>query len=95
MTKSDLITVLKSEHDITKLEAEAIVNLVFDDMSKALSNGERIEIRGFCTMHVKNYDGYTGRNPKTGEPRYVKPKKLPFFKCGTELNNRINTKLRI
>ena len=91
MNKSDLITVLKSEHDITKLEAEALVNLVFDEMSAALSNGDRIEIRGFCTMHVKNYDGYTGRNPKTGEPRYVKPKKLPFFKCGKELKEWVNS----
>jgi len=50
MTKSELITVLKSEHDITNNEAKAIVNLVFDEMSAALSNGDRIEIRGFCTM---------------------------------------------
>ena len=91
MNKSDLITVLKSEHDITKLEAEAIVNLVFDEMSAALSNGDRIEIRGFCTMYVKQYDGYTGRNPKTAEPRYVKPKKLPFFKCGKELKEWVNS----
>ena len=90
MTKSDLITILKNEHDITKLEAEAVVSLVFDEMSKALSNGDRIEIRGFCKMHVKNYDGYTGRNPKTGESRYVKTKKPPFLKCRTGLKERIN-----
>ena len=91
MTKSELISVLRIEHDITKNEAGAAVNIVFNEMSKALSSGDRIEIRGFCSMYVKNYDGYTGRNPKTGEPRYVKPKKLPFFKCGKELRELVNS----
>jgi integration host factor subunit beta len=51
-------------------------------MSKALANGDRVEIRGLCSMYVKDYKAYTGRNPKTGEKVTVPPKKLPFFKCG-------------
>jgi integration host factor subunit beta len=50
-----------------------------------------VEIRGFGTFKIKNYDGYTGHNPKTGEPIKVKPKKLPFFKCSRDLKERVDT----
>jgi integration host factor subunit beta len=59
-------------------------------MSNALASGDRVEIRGLCSIYVKSYKGYTGRNPKTGEPRQVPPKKLPFFKCGKELKDRVD-----
>jgi len=59
-------------------------------MASALEKGERVEIRGLGTFYVKNYGGYTGRNPKTGEVVAIKPKKLPFFKCGKGLRERIN-----
>ncbi len=90
MTKSDLIYALGSEFDITKSEAAAIVNLFFDEMSRALANDERVEIRGLCSFYVKKYEAYTGRNSKTGTDITVKPKKLPFFKCGKELKERVN-----
>ena len=90
MTKSDLISALGREFDITKSEAAAIVNLFFDKMSRALANDERVEIRGLCSFYVKKYEGYTGRNPKTGTDITVKPKKLPFFKCGKELKERVD-----
>jgi integration host factor subunit beta len=61
-------------------------------MSAALSKEDRVEIRGFCSFYVKKYKSYTGRNPKTGEKAKVKPKKLPFFKYGQELKERVNSK---
>jgi len=90
MNKADLITTLTNETDLTKSEAEAVVNLFFNEMSSALAKGDRIEIRGLCSFYVKQYKAYTGRNPKTGGPREVKPKKLPFFKCGKELMERVD-----
>ena len=90
MTKSDLINALNSEFDITKQDAAAIVNLFFNEMSNALSKGDRVEIRGLCSFYVKNYKAYTGRNPKAGTSFKVQPKKLPFFKCGKELKERVD-----
>ncbi len=90
MNKLDLIEALKTEAGITKTEAMAVVNLFFDEMAKALANGGRAEIRGLCSFYVKKYKGYTGRNPKTGEEVKIKPKKLPFFKCGKELKERVD-----
>jgi integration host factor subunit beta len=63
--------------------------MIFNSMSEAMIAGERIEIRGLGSFVVKEYGAYTGRNPKTGEPIEVKPKKLPFFKVGKELKERI------
>ncbi len=90
MTKSDLIEALKTEADLTKNEAIAVVNLFFDQMSEALASGDRVEIRGLCSFHVKKYSSYTGRNPKTGKKVKIKSKRLPFFKCGKELKERVN-----
>ena len=90
MTKSDLINALKNEFDITRSKAVTVVGIFFDEMSKALAKGERVEIRGLCTMYVKKYKAYTGRNPKTGEHIRIKPKKLPFFKPGKELKDRVD-----
>ena len=59
-------------------------------MANALAAGDQVEIRGLCSFFVKQYDSYKGRNPKTGEPTRVKAKKLPFFKCGKELNERVD-----
>ena len=90
MNKLDLIDALKTETELTKNEATAVVNLFFDEMTNALVNDGRVEIRGLFSFYVKNYKEYTGRNPKTGEQVKIKPKKLPFFKCGTELRGRVD-----
>ncbi|MFH1993712.1 MAG: HU family DNA-binding protein [Pseudomonadota bacterium] len=90
MNKADLIAALKDKTDLTKSEAEAMVNLFFDEMSNALASGDRVEIRGLCSFYVKKYKAYTGRNPKTGEKVKIKPKNLPFFKCGKELKEWVN-----
>ena len=91
MNKADLITALKSETELTKSEAEAVVNLFFDEMTSALGAGDRVEIRGLCSFYVKKYKAYTGRNPKTGKEVKVKTKKLPVFKCGKELKGRVDS----
>jgi integration host factor subunit beta len=90
MNKLDLIQALKDSNHLSKSEAEAVINLFFDQMADALAEGERVEIRGLCSFFVKRYGGYTGRNPKTGELVKIKPKKLPFFKVGKELKDRVD-----
>ena len=90
MNKLELIEALKTEAELTKNEAAAVVNLFFDEMANTLTNGDRVEIRGLCSFYVKKYKSYTGRNPKTGEKVKIKPKKLPFFKCGIELRERVD-----
>ncbi len=67
MTKRQLIDALKTESQISKSEAAQIVDLFFNEMSEALSKGDRVEIRVLCSFFVKKYKSYTGRNPKTGE----------------------------
>ena len=90
MNKADLIEALQIRNDLSKLEATAVVNIFFNEMSEALAKGDRVEIRGLCSFYVKKYGAYIGRNPKTGVPTKIKPKKLPFFKCGKELRDRVN-----
>ena len=89
MNKSDLIEELASRANITLTAADKIVNEIFDSMADTLAAGNRIEIRGFGSFVVKEYEGYTGRNPRTGLDVTVKPKKSPFFKVGKELKERV------
>lgn len=90
MNKSELVEALSVRENLTYKKAEQIVNLVFDSMAEALIENDRIEIRGFGSFMVKDYKAYMGRNPKTGEVIEVRPKKLPFFKVGKELRERVN-----
>jgi integration host factor subunit beta len=90
MNKLELVEALRKESGLNKSEAAAIVDMFFDEMSNALTKGERIEIRGLCSFYVKKYKAYSGRNPKTGEKVKVKTKKLPFFKCSKELKERVD-----
>jgi len=90
MNKSDLIEALAERRKMTQKEADLVVNLVLDGMTDALRRGERIEIRGFGSLIVKTYDPYIGRNPKTGEQVQVPAKRLPFFKVGKELKERVD-----
>ena len=90
MNKLELITALKDKAGISKAESAKVVKIFFDSMADNLAVGERIEIRGLCSFFVKEYKSYTGRNPKTGERVTISPKKLPFFKCGKELKDRVN-----
>lgn len=90
MNKSELVEKLAERAKITKKRAEQVVNLVFDHMTDALKRGERIEIRGFGSFTSKSYNAYTGRNPRTGETIHVPAKRLPFFKVGKELKERVD-----
>ena len=92
MNKLELIAGLSKENGINKSEARTVVNTFFNEMTDALASGDRVEIRGLCSFHVKKYKSYTGRNPKTGEKVKIRPKKLPFFKCGKELKERVDYK---
>lgn len=90
MTKAELKDALTKETSLSRNKAKKAVELLFNEMSNALAKGDRVEIRDFCSIFVKEYKGYTGRNPRTGEPTQVPPKKLPFFKCGLELKKRVD-----
>ena len=92
MNKLELISALREQMDLSKPDAASIVDLIFDKMAEALARGDRVEIRGLCSFYVKEYDSYVGRNPKTGEKVPIKSKKLPFFKAGKELKDRVNQK---
>ena len=90
MTKSDLIERLCQDEKLPKGKAELLVNSIFDCLEQALRRGERIEIRGFGSFEIRRYKAYQGRNPKTGVPVSVREKRLPFFKVGKELKERVN-----
>ena len=90
MNKLELIAMLKNECRLSKKEAAAVIDLFFESMSESLAGGNRVEIRGLCSFYVKEYKSYRGRNPKTGERVQIAPKKLPFFKCGKELKERVD-----
>jgi integration host factor subunit beta len=92
MNKSDLIETLSKETDLSNSKSEQVVDLFFDEMSNALANGDGVEIRGLYSICVREYNGYTGRNPKTGKTVEVPAKKLPYFKCGKELKERVDYK---
>ena len=91
MNKSELVEQLSINANVTKKKAEAVVNLIFDSMTEALSKGDRIEIRGFGSLVNKHYEAYEGRNPRTGEVIKVDEKRLPFFKVGKELRDRVDS----
>ncbi|MCC6998779.1 MAG: integration host factor subunit beta [Deltaproteobacteria bacterium] len=90
MTKSDLIDRIAEKLKLPRGKAEEVVNMVFESMENSLKQGERIEIRGFGSFEIRNYKAYEGRNPRTGNPVEVQPKRLPFFKVGKELKERVN-----
>lgn len=90
MLKSDLVGILVQKRGITQKQAELTVETIFDTMKGALCRGENIEIRGLGAFHVKHYEGYQGRNPKTGEVIPVKPKRGILFRTGKELRDRVN-----
>ena len=90
MNKSELIDAISQELKLPLREASSITDTILNTMVEAMANGDAIEIRGFGSFVVKNYETYYGRNPKTGQKIEVPPKKLPFFKVGKELKERVN-----
>ena len=90
MNKSDLINAVKDEADLSRKDAEKVVETFFNTVTDIITEGERVEIRGFGSFTVKEYKPYVGRNPKTGVQIEVPPKKLPFFKVGKELKDLVD-----
>lgn len=90
MNKSDLMMALKENANLSRQEAENIVNVFFQSIEDSLGSGGRVEIRGFGSFTVNGYKSYVGRNPKTGERIRVPSKKLPFFKVGKELKEMVD-----
>ena len=90
MTKAELINALREKTGISRNESTEVARLFFDEMSDALAREDRVEIRGLCSIYVKKYKAYTVRNPRTGKKVKIKPRKLPFFKAGKKLRDRVD-----
>lgn len=92
MTKSDLIEKLSLVHEyLNKRDAENVVNLIFGGIGEALSQGDRVEIRGFGSFSVREREARDARNPKSGEIVSIPNRKTPFFKTGKELRERVDS----
>jgi integration host factor subunit beta len=89
MNKTELIEALSKELNFSQPTTSDIVDTILNSMTKALADGDNIEIRGFGSFTVRQYESYTGRNPKTGKEVEVKPKRLPFFKVGKDLKEAV------
>ena len=91
MTKSELVEKLVEVNtSLSRKESEIVVNLIFDSMSEALKNGEKVEIRGFGSFTIREREAREARNPKSGEVVKIPAKRTPFFKTGKELRERVN-----
>lgn len=90
MTKAELVDEVARAVQLTKKQAEVIVNVVFDSIVESLRSGEKIELRGFGSFRLRSRKSRLGRNPKTGERVEVPSKRIPYFKPGKELKELIN-----
>ena len=93
MTKQELVGVVAHRGGVKFSDAEMIVNIFFGCIRDALIRGDRIEIRGFGSFRIKDYKSYEGRNPKTGKKVLVSPKRLPYFKVGKELREKLTEEI--
>ena len=91
MTKADLIEEVAGQARLTKKETELIVNTVFDNITLALTKGDKVELRGFGSFRIRRRNPRRGRNPKTGDAVKVPEKRVPFFKVGKRLREIVNT----
>lgn len=93
MIRSELIQKIADENPhLFQRDVERIVNTIFEEITDALANGDRVELRGFGAFSVKTRDARVGRNPRTGAAVNVDQKKVPFFKTGKLLRDRLNGK---
>jgi integration host factor subunit beta len=90
MNRSELIENVAKERNLPRRQAEKAVTAIFESISSAMMENDRVEIRGFGSFTTRHYGAYTGRNPRTGEPVPVASKRMPFFKVGKELRERLN-----
>ena len=93
MIRSELIQIITDQNPhLYQRDVERIVNTVFDEITNAMANGDRVELRGFGAFSVKRRDARVGRNPRTGASVDVDEKHVPFFKTGKLLRDRLNGK---
>ena len=90
MNRSELVDNVAKVNNLPRRAADSAVGAVFDTITDAMLRGDRVEIRGFGSFTTRNYGSYTGRNPRTGDPVDVHPKRLPFFKVGKDLRERVD-----
>jgi integration host factor beta subunit len=92
MTKSELVEkIMETNGFLNRKESELVVNIIFDSMTKALKDGDKVEIRGFGSFTVREREAREARNPKNGEIVKISAKRTPFFKTGKELKERVNS----
>jgi integration host factor subunit beta len=91
MIKSELVhRIAELNPDLPFRDVERLVATIFNEITNALASDQRVELRGFGAFSTKARQARTGRNPRTGEAVDVEPKRVPFFKCGKELRERLN-----
>ncbi len=90
MTKADLVEKVARTIKLTKKETEVIVGIIFQSITDSLSDGHKVEIRGFGSFRIRERNAKIGRNPKSGERVEVPAKKVPFFKAGKELRAMVD-----
>jgi integration host factor subunit beta len=90
MTKAELVEDVADAAELTKKDAERLVEIVFESIIETLNQGEKIELRGFGSFRVRERGARRGRNPKTGDPVSIPAKRVPYFKPGKELKELIN-----
>ncbi len=93
MNKSDLCVLLARECNLPMYSAVHVVDVFFESIANALIAGDRVEIRGLCSWQPKEYEGYSGRNPHTGERIDIAHKRLATFKPGKDLLETLNMEL--
>ncbi len=92
MTKAELVEIIAQETGVSKKDTGMIVNLILDNIGKALVAGDKVEVRGFGSFKVKSRNARNARNPRTGQQVAVPAKRVPFFKASNELKARLNQK---
>jgi len=90
MNKQELIIKFAEKEGLSHADSRFVIDMFFDNMERSIIKGEGVEIRGFGSFRLKEYESYTGRNPKTGEKIKIQSKKLPVFKVGKELKERVD-----
>jgi integration host factor subunit beta len=92
MTKAELVDNVADKVNLTKKQTEVIVNILFNSITEALSEGDKVELRGFGSFRIRDRNPREGRNPKTGDTVHIPAKKVPFFKAGKELREMVDNR---
>ncbi len=91
MTKAELVEKVADKIQLTKKQTEAVVNILLSSITEALSEGDKVELRGFGSFRIRNRNPREGRNPKTGDTVQIPAKRVPFFKAGKELREMVDS----